>query len=196
MLRSLCVAGGLALAACAAESGLPPLDDSMDDPFDEQSESEALAQFAESLTPIWRRDLSRLDDDVAVLERCFAEHERDATQDACIPAVDRACAVEQGEDAAITTGGARQCYWRAIAAWERVAGAVEDRLRLALTGRDLAAFQAAQSAWSLYLDANVRALSAPYDGGSIEGVVAGEARARTLARRALELLEFERRLAG
>jgi uncharacterized protein YecT (DUF1311 family) len=190
MIRKLLMPAVLALAACAVEPAPAP------GPLDEEPPTEAqlIAEFAESLTPIWRRDVSRIGDDAALLERCLAEHADDGGDESCISTVDRACASEMGEDAAITTGGARRCYWRAIAAWERVLGGIEDGLRASLSGDELRAFEAAQSAWSLYLDSNVRALSAPYEGGSIQGVVAGEARARMLARRALELREFQRAL--
>jgi uncharacterized protein YecT (DUF1311 family) len=177
---------GLALAACVVE----PAPDPLAEPT--RSEAEAIAELAESLTPVWRRDVSRLDEDAARLERCLAEHDEDGREDACVSVVDDACEAEIGEDAAMTTGGARTCLWRAIAAWERLLGDLEDRLRAALKGAELRDFELAQSAWSLYLDANVRALSSAYEGGSIQGVVAGETRARMLARRALELREFER----
>jgi uncharacterized protein YecT (DUF1311 family) len=147
-------------------------------------------------TPLWRADLTRLADDVATLQSCFvsADQHNDALEEPCIGMVIGQCRHELGEEAAVTTAGARGCNWRELAAWEEVLDDALEALRAELEGGPLVDLETAQTAWEAYMVADVRAQAAPYDGGSLQGVIASDVRARLVAARAVGLRAFRRSL--
>ncbi len=152
------------------------------------------AQDADEPAPMWRVDLSRLEDDLARLEGCFelaGQFDDGAGEERCVGVVVERCRDEIGEDAATTTGGARRCNWRGIAAWEEALDDVLVALRAELAGEQRDALEAAQAAWDAYMLANVRARAAHLT-GPLGGVVAGGVRARMTAERAVELRAFRR----
>jgi uncharacterized protein YecT (DUF1311 family) len=139
-------------------------------------------------------DLSHLADDVAQLQSCFvsANQHNDANETPCIGTAYSMCSVELDLQEFPTTGGARQCNWREIAAWEEVLDAALAELRAEMDGQELAQLDASQAAWEAFMIANVRAKSERFSGGTLSAVVAGAERARMVAERAVELRAFRR----
>jgi uncharacterized protein YecT (DUF1311 family) len=85
----------------------------------------------------------------------------------------------------------RQCAWRAIAAWEdEMAARLADLAGIAPAD----VLEASQRAWEASMLADTRLASAPFEGGSLQGLVAGTARAEALTARTLWLARLRRDL--
>jgi uncharacterized protein YecT (DUF1311 family) len=141
--------------------------------------------------PVWRRDQTHLVGDLQRLQGCLASAEkRRADESMCFASVLNACLSDIGDDGAASTAAQRGCAWREIAAWERLLDTALAEARADLKDEALRDFEAAQADWNVYMLADVKAHGAPYEGGSLQGVVEARARARRVAERAVELRAF------
>jgi hypothetical protein len=138
--------------------------------------------------PIWRQDTSHLEADLKEIRSCFvsAAQHTEGVETQCADWPVSSCLAAAGEGAD-TTLAQRQCNWRAIAAWEEILKEAIAELTKEQRETERAAFETAQTQWQSYLDANVRAHAAVFEGGTLADVVAGRERARMVAERALEV---------
>lgn len=146
--------------------------------------AEALAQPTE----LWRRDTANLAGDRAAVRACLSID--DAGLNGCLNIVQSRC---RPDSEAWNNASERMCQWRAIAAWEDVMVELVERVRVA-NGAAAGAIDAAQAAWRASMIADVRMVSDPYDGGSMQGMVAATERARATAARTIWLEQFARAL--
>jgi Lysozyme inhibitor LprI len=123
---------------------------------------------------LWRRDVSHLAADRALVRACL---ERGGE---CLRVVQQAC-VDDRETR--TPAEARICDWRAMAAWEDETAAMVADLRARLTGHDLVNFNASQRAWQTSMLADVRLGMDHFEGGSAAGPEGARVRARAEAQR-------------
>lgn len=144
----------------------------------------ALAQPQE----LWRRDTAHLAVDRAAVRRCLSVD--DAAYDHCLTVVQQRCAPDPET---WNSASERMCQWRAIAAWEDVMVETVERVRRA-NGAAADAIDGAQAAWHASMIADVRMVSAPYEGGSMQGMIAATERARATAARTIWLEQFARSL--
>jgi uncharacterized protein YecT (DUF1311 family) len=148
---------------------------------------------AEPAPPMWREDVTHLRDDVQAVEQCLASAAADAKRErACLDVIEDRCTKGAPMEEMTTTLFQRRCGWRAIAAWEDVLAGVQRSLEASLRPDERAPFARSAKAWTAFVDANVRSRSAEFEGGTLQGVVAGQVRARMTAERALELRSWLR----
>jgi hypothetical protein len=135
---------------------------------------------AAAQTPLWRMDLSHLEADRAAVRACLEQADRKP----CVDVVQRGCPGQ-------TMASARQCEWRAIAAWE---DEMAERLRTQPGPAD--SLRTAQEAWEASMLADVRYASNVFEGGSLQGLIAAHVRARALAQRVVWLEDRRREING
>lgn len=141
--------------------------------------------------PIWRTNLAHLEQDKAAVRSCLAGASE--ALDQCRAVVQGACrghrppsAEDMARDEELTwlPSQARQCDWRAIAAWEDIMAETLDALSRDHHQRDLTA---SQRAWETSMLADVAYAASEYEGGSLEGPMAAAERAEAVARRVIWL---------
>lgn len=145
----------------------------------------ALAQPQE----LWRRDTRHLAVDRAAVRACLRND--DANLQHCLDIIQTRCAPANPD--MWNSASERMCQWRAIAAWEDVMAETVARVR-AGDGAAGAAIDGAQAAWHASMIADVRMVSGPYEGGSMQGMIAATERARATAARTIWLEQFARSL--
>lgn len=137
---------------------------------------------------LWRRDTRNLAADTAAVQTCLGAD--DAGFDSCQYVVQQRC---RPDPETWSNAAERMCQWRAIAAWEDVMTETVERVRRA-NGAAADAIDGAQAAWHASMIADVRMVSAPYEGGSMQGMIAATERARATAARTIWLEQFARSL--
>jgi len=137
---------------------------------------------------LWRRDTANLAVDSAAVRACLTVD--GAGLDGCLNIVQSRC---RPDPETWNSASERMCHWRAIAAWEDVMAEQVVRVRTA-NGAAAASIDAAQTAWSASMIADVRMVSDPYEGGSMQGMIAATERARATAARTIWLVQFARAL--
>ena len=147
-------------------------------------------------TPLWRIDTSHLESDKAAARACLARPSGEL--DRCVRVVQQNCPgwtrpspEDMARDDQLTwiPAQARQCDWRAIAAWEDLMQ--EALAALAPSGREHE-LDASQQAWEASMLADVAYAASAYEGGSLEWPTAASARSESVARRVI-WLERQRR---
>lgn len=137
---------------------------------------------------LWRRDATHLAVDRAAVRACLSGDNAGFAQ--CLGVVQSRCA---RDPETWNSASERMCQWRAIAAWEDVMAETVERVRSA-NGAAAEAVDGAQETWFAAMIADVRMVSAPYDGGSMQGMIAATERARATAARTIWLEQFARSL--
>ncbi|MBI1188038.1 MAG: DUF1311 domain-containing protein [Alphaproteobacteria bacterium] len=127
--------------------------------------------------------------DANALRACIAETMDAGPLEGCIGAIAGPCMAHDGGE---TTVGLVACRMREHAAWDGELNAVYRRLNGPSASGEVSPLQRAQRAWIVFRDANCDAMAAPFEGGSIARVIVASCMAETTARRAIELLAFER----
>lgn len=140
------------------------------------------AYAREAPANVWRLDVTNLEADRELIRACLRQGE-DAS---CEAVVQRPC-LEAAEPTGPTTVAMRQCYWRAIAAWEDEMQETLARLQAHVDGTRWRDIQDSQRAWEASMLADVGLVMDTYRGGSLSGVVGAHARAIATAQRALFL---------
>src|SRR5262249_36650694 len=131
----------------------------------------------------WRAHANAGDRDIAHACLLRGENCEDAIQSVCRRPVD-----PQDYTSAI----ARQCDWRAMAAWEDEILAILTDLRARYGGDGLQQLNEDQAAWETSMLADVGLGMDYYSGGSLAGPVGAHIRARATAQRAAFLYEIQR----
>ena len=139
------------------------------------------AYAQEAPTSIWRLDVTHLAADREHIRACIAKGETP-----CEDVVQRSC-LEAAAEAGPTTAAMRQCYGRAIAAWEDEMQDALSRLQAHVDESRWRDIQDSQRAWEASMLADVGLVMDIYRGGSLSGVVGAHARATATAQRALFL---------
>ena len=140
------------------------------------------AYAREAPTNVWRLDVTNLEADRELIHTCL----RQGDGASCEAVVQRPC-LEAAEPTGPTTVAMRQCYWRAIAAWEDEMQETLARLPAHVDGARWRDIQDSQRAWEASMLADVGLVMDIYRGGSLSGVVGAHARATATAQRALFL---------
>jgi hypothetical protein len=145
----------------------------------------ANAQVLDVPNSLWRTHTEHLVSDRAAVHACLV-----AGEGGCESLIQTACLRAYDEDSRVPAL-ARQCDWRAIAAWEDEILAMLARLRSKLGGDNLRNLNDSEAAWERSMLADVGLGMDYYAGGSISGPIGAHIRARAAAQRAVYLYEIQ-----
>lgn len=132
--------------------------------------------------------------DAAILASCIERASEDPDLDTCMNTISVPCMSDvEGQ----TTAGMIFCHMREAQAWDGQLNAVYRRLRGGASANDEGGrLQQAQRAWIAFRDANCDFEASLYEGGSLAGVLFASCMSDMTARRAIDLIVFERNSEG
>src|SRR5476649_2806444 len=125
----------------------------------------SLAAPAAQPIELWRRDVSFLQGDRALIRSCLTSAETDEKLNTCIHVIRDTCLGPKSDEASSTSFVLRMCAWRGIAAWEDEMAITIAKLNSTLDSPGRARLAISQRDWKTSMLADVGLRSGIYRGG-------------------------------